>query len=674
MSNVTIKPWQITHLSPVNDYCQTIFSVGNGRLGIRGFGAWSSKTSLQDHAVFRAGLFSSIKSGITDMVQLPDVFTLIPVGELPTAVNQTLDMQTGVVTHSWETQRASFEMKRCACMADEQLILQTLSITAEQAGEYLIQAIADADVANLPVHDDQTIIATELTQILELDEKADDHLLLHTRNEGTRVSLAWELKYSQKTECTTAVDENRVITTLKVYLAQGECFTAEKRVRIRVEGEPSTQTQDDPWQANAAAWDKLWQDCDILVEANDPDMQGALRYNIFQLLCNNASQDRKVSIGARGLTHGRYKGNTFWDTDVFMLPFYLWTRPQAARNLLYYRTDKLADAKALAKKQNLDGARYPWMCADTGAEQCESWDIGLCEVHITADIAYAAERYLEVTGDEAFLKNHAAELYRETARYWCSRLTYEPAQDCYSSFFVKGPDEYCGAANNNTFTNYMARYNLQLALEKGELSTQEQEQMQNVADRIKLLYDEKRDLYLQDETLDRLPPFIKDDDTPSYKSVCFDRMQRYRALKQADLVLLVTLFPFAFTPQQKRVIFETYEPITLHDSTLSFAVHAQLAFRLKLWEKAEQYLHKGLYLDLQNVMGNTGNEGVHVGACGAAWQALVFGAAGLWAENGEISLEPCLPPSIQSLTFHAYHHGKRLKIHVDHTGQTIGEE
>lgn len=439
---------------------------------------------------------------------------------------------------------------------------------------------------------------------------------------------------------------------------------------------PPTPDTDDPWAESAAKWRALWDDCDLEVDSDDPELQGAIRYNIFQLLANRATPDRNASIGARGLSHGRYKGNTFWDTEIFMLPFYLWTKPDVAKSLLQYRADRLPEAQALAKRQNLDGARFPWMCAGTGDEQCESWDIGLCEVHITADVAYAMARYAEVTGDTDFTQGTAAEMYRQTALYWLTRLTYEPAKDQYSSFFVKGPDEYCGATVNNTFTNYMARRNIDLALQYSELTADQRERLTFARDRIAILYDSDRQLFLQDELLERLetPPFLKTGEEPAYKQYCFDRMQRYRVLKQADLVLLMSLFPNDFTETQKRNVFAHYEPITLHDSTLSYGPHAQLAFRLGLWDKATEYFRKAVYLDLKDVMGNTGHEGLHMAALGAAWQALVFGAAGLWAENGELTVTPMLPPGIRSIRFRVRWHGKRYGVEVTPQGHAIREE
>ncbi len=676
MQTVKIDPWKIGRVSPVDDFSETIFFIGNGTLGVRGFGAWEAKRSPQAHAVFRAGLFSEIKPGITDMVQLPDALTLRPLGEEPQMATQTLDLRTGVLTQCWETERAALCMQRMASMANRQLLIQRLQITAKRAGAFTVEAVANAEVKNLPIHDDQTVTATEHVRLLKAVSLTENAMRLHTLHEGAPVEINWEVTDDREANRRDYLERSAAFTALTDVLAEGETWTVEKRVRILMQDEAVNPETADPWGESIAVWRALWDDCDVEIESSDEELQGALRYCVFQLLCNNAAGDRSVSIGARGMSHGRYKGNTFWDTEIFMLPFYMWTRPQAAKSLLLYRTDRLDDARTLAKKQNLDGARFPWMCSKTGLEQCETWDIGLCEVHVTADVAYAAQRYAETTGDEEFLRGPAAELFSDTARYWLSRLTYEPAKDRYSSFFVKGPDEYCGAAVNNTFTNYMARRNVHLALQYGTLNPEERKQARFTAERIELLYDAGRDLYLQDELLDRLEPlpFVKSADEPSYKYYCYDRMQRYRVLKQADLVLLMNLFPADFTKAQKRNVFDYYEPITLHDSTLSYGPHAQLALTLGLWDKAEEYLRKAVYLDLKDIMGNTGREGLHLAAMGSAWQVLVFGAAGLWAENGELTMRPMLPPSVRRIRFTVFHRGRRYRVEATREGHLVREE
>jgi trehalose/maltose hydrolase-like predicted phosphorylase len=316
------------------------------------------------------------------------------------------------------------------------------------------------------------------------------------------------------------------------------------------------------------------------------------------------------------------------------------------------------------------------MCSADGTEQCETWDIGLCEVHVTADVAYAMDRYVQATGDAAFLRDYAAGVYGETARYWLSRLTWEPGRGCFSSFFVKGPDEYCGAAVNNTYTNWMARHNLSLAARHGGLGEAETQRMRHAMEHIAILYDRERRLYLQDETFERLEPapFLKGSDVPSYKAVCFDRMQRYRVIKQADLVLLTALFPDSFTAEEKENVFHAYEPLTLHDSTLSWGIHALLALRLGMWDKAGTYFRKALLLDLKDLMGNTGHEGIHMAALGAAWQAVVYGMAGLWADESGLSVRPMLPPGIRRLRFKVHYHGERYHIEVKRDGHEVRRE
>lgn len=676
MQDMRIDPWRVSRAGTVDDFCETVFFTGNGRLGVRGFGAWERKNSPQAHAIFKSGLFSEIKPGITDMVQLPDALTLRPTGLEPETVEQVLDMRAGVLRQTWHNDRTDLYMERTVSMADGQLILQRLTLTPKTDGIYQVEAIADAKVCNLPVHDDQMIAATELVPLLRVEKLGENRMRLTTLRENIPVEIRWQLTDDRSAAREHHTEEQTDITVLTAALLAGQPWTLEKRVRVLADGESANPDTDDPWAESAAKWRALWDDCDLEVDSDDPELQGAIRYNIFQLLANRATPDRNASIGARGLSHGRYKGNTFWDTEIFMLPFYLWTKPDVAKSLLQYRADRLPEAQALAKRQNLDGARFPWMCAGTGDEQCESWDIGLCEVHITADVAYAMARYAEVTGDTDFTQGTAAEMYRQTALYWLTRLTYEPAKDQYSSFFVKGPDEYCGATVNNTFTNYMARRNIDLALQYSELTADQRERLTFARDRIAILYDSDRQLFLQDELLERLetPPFLKTGEEPAYKQYCFDRMQRYRVLKQADLVLLMSLFPNDFTETQKRNVFAHYEPITLHDSTLSYGPHAQLAFRLGLWDKATEYFRKAVYLDLKDVMGNTGHEGLHMAALGAAWQALVFGAAGLWAENGELTVTPMLPPGIRSIRFRVRWHGKRYGVEVTPQGHAIREE
>ena len=660
MNEMTVTPWRISCGGPVTDFTESVFSLGNGELGARGFSLRQKKRRPCDHAVFKAGLFEQIRPGITDMVQLPDVLRLSVADGCEENVHQELDMRRGALIHRFRAGRLEVESRRMVSMADSQLLCVRLRATALVEAEVEIDGAMDAEVCNLPVNDDQMTEETETIRLLQTVRQSDSELVMRTARGGHEIRFLCEIKADR---------------ALPARLMPGQSVTVEKRVRVLVDGEAPNPAAQDVWAAHEAAWDALWRDCDILIEGDDR-LQGAIRYNVFQLLCNNAAANPEVSIGARGLTHGRYKGNTFWDTDIFLLPFFAWHRPEAAKNLVRYRLNRLPAAKELARRQNLSGARYPWMCAADGAEQCESWDIGLCETHVTADVAYAAARCAEITGGDDITGPQARDMYLETARFWLSRFTWEEEKNQYSSFFVKGPDEYCGAAVNNTFTNYMARHNVRLALKHSPMSAEERARMEHFESHVAILYDPARELFLQDEMFERLEPMPtrKDGGAPLYRRICFDRMQRYRALKQADLVQLMTLFPGGFTRRQMQNVWDAYEPLTVHDSSLSFGAHAQLAFRLGLADKAWEYFEKSVYLDLTDGLCNTGKEGVHMASLGASWQALVYGALGLWSEGGQLAVEPALPPQIKRLSLCVYHRGERYRVTASGTGATVEKE
>ena len=333
------------------------------------------------------------------------------------------------------------------------------------------------------------------------------------------------------------------------------------------------------------------------------------------------------------------KGCYFWDTDLFMLPFFLKNDLQAAKSLCDYRARSLPAAKEHSKRMNTAGARYPWMAALDGSEQCETWDIGCSELHVTADVAYALDAYCKASGDSEFYLEKAAEVYIETAHFWVSRYTYRPELGRADLLFCKGPDEYCGITNNNLFTNVMVQHNLTLAIQAAAdlfakrperyralgLSTAETEHMAALRDAIPWPHDPITGHLAQDETLHLLEPVdpvtLKPDAGASYHHVCFDRLQRYKVIKQADVLLLMTRLPQLFTAEEKRAAWKDFEPICLHDSTLSFASHALFALQNGLTEQGMDYLKKALLLDLRDVMGNTGHEGLHLACMGEAWQA-----------------------------------------------------
>ena len=363
-----------------------------------------------------------------------------------------------------------------------------------------------------------------------------------------------------------------------------------------------------------------------------------------------------------------------------MLSFFLYTHPEAAKSLMEYRVRNLPQAKENAKKMNNAGARYPWMTSFDGSEQCESWDIGASELHITADIPFAMQQYFDATGDENF-HLQAMEVYIETARFWYSRCIIHPDGSA-DLMFCKGPDEYCGITNNNLFTNCMVKFNLDLAIKaalklketdsnrysKLSLSDEEVLAWHSLRDNLKECRDPQTGRYLPDETFTRLEPVdiktLKTDDGASYHHVCFDRLQRYQVIKQADTLLLMSRLPKKFTLEERLNAWEDFEPCCLHDSTLSFASHALFAAQNGLQEAAEKYFKKALYLDLHEIMNNTGKEGLHLACLGETWSSIFFGFLGATFDGDTPVFSPALPSGWKALRMNFYWRGKFYQLMV----------
>lgn len=430
---LTIHPFAIEakdlHLGE-RAYYESVFSQGNGYMGVRGYAPAGIKENAHERSVFLAGFFEYIKPGITDMVNTSDIFSfrfLMDCQE--TSACAYLDMKTGLLTR--RCVYTCGDGKRFRAVFTRLVSMQNVHAAALQAKitpldenmSFILETGIDGDVANLPISDDQmagkiavhkllhpvSCHADQVGGSLEMESTPSGKRVWHAFRASAGLPLLPEgiigqgytaVRFSGTLKKGESVCINKYIATITYRDGMQDAADGAKQLAETLDQDGFAQTE----AKSAAAWALLWKDCDMELDTKG-DLQGAIRYNIFQLLQNNASMDSRVSIGARGLMHGRYKGNYFWDTEIFMLPFFLYTRPEAARNLLMYRFHTLGDAVEGATRFGLSGARYSWMCADTGFEQCETWDTGCCEVHITADVAYAIMQYVSITGDQAFLRD-----------------------------------------------------------------------------------------------------------------------------------------------------------------------------------------------------------------------------------------------------------------------------
>ncbi|PWS35023.1 family 65 glycosyl hydrolase [Falsiroseomonas bella] len=431
---------------------------------------------------------------------------------------------------------------------------------------------------------------------------------------------------------------------------------------------------------------RFWERADIEVEDSDPHRQQVIRWNLYQLM-QASERVEGHGIGARGLTGRSYEGHYFWDTEIYVLPFLIYTNPAMARSLLAFRHGMLDKARERARELGHRGATFPWRTID-GREASAYYAAGTAQYHINADIAFALRRYVEVSGDATFLRSHGAEMLVETARFWRDLGFFSPRHGgrfCING--VTGPDEYATVVNNNLFTNLMARANLRYAAEVAEamrrdhprdfaelvrrtgLEDVEPAGWREAAERMYLPWDERLRIHPQDDSfLDKEPWDFAGTPEDHYPLLLhYHPLNLYRAqvIKQADTVLAMFLLGDHFTPEEKKRNFDYYDPITTHDSSLSVCVQAIVAAEVGYMAKAMEYFRFAAEMDLSDVGGNM-RHGAHVASIGGTWMALVQGFGGLRDHGGRISFDPRLPREWRALRFPLAIRGCRLRVELRH--------
>jgi trehalose/maltose hydrolase-like predicted phosphorylase len=452
------------------------------------------------------------------------------------------------------------------------------------------------------------------------------------------------------------------------------------------------------WRAVLAehqnAWEKRWAICDIVLEGDDV-IQRALRFAAYHLVSAANPEDERVSIGACGLTGDAYFGHVFWDTEIYLLPFYTAVWPEAARSLLMYRYHTLPAARVKAARAGYKGALFAWESADTGEETTPEHVIGddgtaveiltgKLEHHISAGIAYAVWQYWRATGDDAFFLNAGAEILLETARFWASRATAESDGKRHIRHVI-GPDEYHEDVDDNAFTNLMSRWNIARALEalkflevnhprqaaalREKLALQDNEikDWRDAVERIETGLDPETGIYDQFAGFHRLEPLdlrpYADTKMPIDVLIRRQRTQRSQIVKQADVVALMALLPQEFPGKIAEKNFRYYEPKCAHGSSLSTSMHALVAARLGNSAMALRYLHKTATLDLDPDPGSAG--GVRIAGLGGLWQAVIRGFAGADLSGDAPSIDPKLPPQWSGLSFKICWRGRTVAIRLN---------
>lgn len=445
-------------------------------------------------------------------------------------------------------------------------------------------------------------------------------------------------------------------------------------------------------------YEEMWKEADIQIQG-DFDLDRAVRFNIFHLMSTGNEHDDRVNVGAKLLHGEEYGGHAFWDTELFMLPFFAYVFPKTAKNLESYRYRLLDAARANAAKNGYKGAQYPWESADDGTEQCPDWTIepdGTCyrcyvadyEHHVTAAVAYGIYDYVKITKDTSFLLKKGGEILMETARFWASRCEYITEKDRYEIRKVTGPDEWHEPVDNNVYTNYLAKWNLRYVIaliqdlkehhredydriaEKISLTEKEIEEWNLVQSKIYLPRKEGTQLLeqfegffdLQEVTIQE---YDKNDWPIRPAELKTMKTKETQIIKQADVVMLLHLMGEEFDEETTKLNYSYYEKRTLHGSSLSPSIYSIMGLKVGDDTKAYRYLRRAAFIDLINLQKNT-REGIHAANAGGVWQTVVFGFAGLSIDaDGILNITPKMPKEWEGVTFRIHYLNSWLEISID---------
>lgn len=417
------------------------------------------------------------------------------------------------------------------------------------------------------------------------------------------------------------------------------------------------QYMDDFWRRSDVRVSDVRHD---FVKRTTVEIQQAIRFNLFHILQACARAD-STGVPAKGLTGDAYEGHYFWDTEIYLLPFLIYTAPRIAKNLLLFRYNMLNHARARARELGNRGAMYPWRTI-SGEEASAYYAAGTAQYHINADIVYAIRKYVNATGDQDFLERQGAEILVEAARMWADLgffSEHKGGKFCING--VTGPDEYNTVVDNNTYTNLMARENLRYAVQtvqafrnekpeayarlvhETDLEAGEIEEWKRAAENMFIPFDEATGIYPQDDG-------FMDQERLDLNSIPPDRfplllfyhplvIYRHQVVKQADIMLAMFLLENEFTLEAKRRNFQYYDPLTTGDSSLSSCIQAIIANEIGEGRKSIDYARASLLMDLADVGGNV-KDGCHIAAMGGTWMTFAYGYAGMHDYDGVLTFRP----------------------------------
>ncbi len=710
--------------------CGTLFAIGNGRVGMRGRLA---ELPTEPHfGVYLAGFYDAVDRGAQPvdewgpflrywgdealareeqieacLVHAPNPFAMTWVldgetldltqGTL-TALRRRLDLSTGTFTAeaTWTSPGGKTTRLVHRRFADrehpERVYAQTLIEPLDWSGRVEAVAAIDAATAAHDLYGGQRLYDVVGAEAVE---PAGGLVRVRGRREGREAACGLTVRLRDRDDAAwrTEIRPDRLEIPSAFDVEQDTLAIVESTAvfaTARRDGDPVGAVKvgllgaralpfDEARIGHAARWRALWADSDVRIEG-DAFEQLAVRFSIYHLLAAAAEDDPEVSIPAKGLTHEMYRGMVFWDTDIHMTPFFLFTQPGMARNLAAFRCRTLDGARAKAARYGFRGASYPWETGVSGREETEKWlRLITHQAHITADVAHMLQAYVDATGDIAFLEAEAAEVLIETARFWQSKAVARE-DGSLSLPDAGGPDEFHVVAADSAYVNHLAARNLRLAAAAathladarpdawaalcGRIGFQDAETAGfiDAAERL-------RTMQAGDGLLEQCEGFfgLRDAIEGPHGG---DRPFETQCVKQADVVMLLCLLPDAFDAAAVARNFDYYEPRTIHASSLSHGAYGLVAAELGRDEAADAYIRRSLGMDLDDEMGNAAH-GAHMAANGMNWQAVVRGYGGCRPQGDRFRVRPRLPKRWTRLAFRLKWRGADFTVTITPDAVTV---
>ena len=699
---------------------ESVFSLGNESIGARGF---------FDEGGDVDSLRGCYTNGVYDIVQLPRSYRgivdkthfMIPSADwLLTSLTldgekldlgkvrfrdfrRVLDLKEGTLTRSfvWETaagKALKLTFLRFLDMVHRERAYQRITLEPLNfSGEILLSSGLSFNVR----HEGHKTCFWGDTRI----EAGADRLCLQSRTTASEQEVFAGAVLDLPAAGEVVTGEKTVGLTARIPLMKGQAQRVEKRAVILFDAsqgdelwargqkalaESAGVSLEEALQRQKGYWAGYWAVSDIEIEpASDDEKtvaavaaeQQGVRFCSFQLAQTYNGGSMRHNIGAKGLTGEAYNGHAFWDTESCCLPFYLFTNPEAAKDLLLFRYNTLPMARERAKMLDCRGACYP-IATLNGDEACNLWQHASLQLQPSTAVAYGIWHYVHLTDDLPFLWTYGAEMLLEIARFLRSRVARGSRTGLYGFFGVMGPDEFHMMVNNNAYTNYMGKRTLEYAADaldrmqaerpaeyaalakKTSLDGSELADWRHVAEHMFLPQDETGLIEQHDGFFD-LPhtdiAAVPQSEFPLYEHWSYDRIYRTDMIKQPDVLMMLYLYNSSFSRSVKEVNYSYYQPRTIHESSLSPAIHSILAAELGRMDEAVDLFGFATRLDLDNYNCNT-REGLHITSIAMAWANIVYGFAGLRSDGDRLSFAPHLPERWRRLSFSLTYKGRILTV------------